>query len=112
MFTDKSGHKRFYTPYEMVANDVTSNRGSLSKILPVLHEVGVWNPNFLYFTNEISRVMAQYIHVAMAIWSKSDGMIIDLLQIFHNNRNHWNTDIIDVCRMVCGSIANLTLYHK
>lgn len=106
--TDESGNMQFYTPYEVIATDVVLNRGLLNKIVLALHDLGVWNPHFLYFTYDVSRTMAQYIHVALAIGHTAEGMIIDLLRTFHSSRHHWNTNIIDVCRMVSSIPSSFT----
>jgi hypothetical protein len=93
----------------MIATDVTLNKARLNKHRPLV-DVGVWNPQFLYFTMEINSIMAQYIHVAIAVGHHSESMIIALLRMFHDSRYHWNSDVNHVCRTVCSSLFLVSLF--
>jgi hypothetical protein len=99
-YTDQAtGNRHPYGTYEIVATDVALHHHQLTKHLP-FHELGIWNPNFLFWTLETDRNTAQYIHAACAYGNDCDAMIFEFLRTFNGNPNHWNHQISQVCRIV------------
>jgi hypothetical protein len=119
-YTDETtGNKIVYTPQESIATDVALHHVSLTKIEPFL-DLGLWNMQFIWFVMEHNKVMAQYIHSALAYGHDSEPIIIELLRLLYNPRNLWNSETCHVCRIVshflrlchhCGTTFASTYIH-